>query len=170
MSHGRTAALVVILLIVPTLAHAQSQPGPVIESGATVHFEYMMKDGAGAVISSNRGWQPLRYVHGRSQIPPGLERALAGLHAGDQKSVSVAPEDAFGPVDPQATAEIPKESLPAEALVVGTPLVAKEPDGGERAVRVKEVRERTVVLDLNHPLAGQTLHFDLRVLDVTPPP
>jgi FKBP-type peptidyl-prolyl cis-trans isomerase SlyD len=84
--------------------------------------------------------------------------------------VSVAPEDAFGPVDPQATAEIPKESLPAEALVVGTPLVAKEPDGGERAVRVKEVRERTVVLDLNHPLAGQTLHFDLRVLDVTPPP
>jgi FKBP-type peptidyl-prolyl cis-trans isomerase 2 len=169
MSRWRIAILVVALVIAPTLAHAQSKEGPAIESGATVQLEYTMKDGAGAVISSNRGQPPLRYVHGKSEIPSGLERALVGLHAGDQKSVTVAPEEAFGPVDPQATAEVPKESLPAEALVVGTPLMAQAPDGGERAVRVKEVRERTVVIDLNHPLAGKTLYFDLRVLGVSPP-
>jgi FKBP-type peptidyl-prolyl cis-trans isomerase 2 len=170
MSSWWTAMLVVTLVIAPALAPAQTKEGPAIESGATVQLEYTMKDAAGgAVISSNRGQPPLRYVHGKSEIPSGLERALVGLHAGDQKSVTVAPEEAFGPIDPQATAEVPKESLPAEALVVGTPLMAQAPDGGERPVRVKEVRERTVVIDLNHPLAGKTLYFDLRVLDVSSP-
>lgn len=142
---------------------------PGIAPGSTVQLEYTLKDGAGTVITSNRGRPPLRYVHGRNQIPPGLERALVGLHAGDRKSVTVPPEDGFGPVDPRATAEVPKTSLPAEALVVGTPLIAQGPDGGERPVRVKEIREQSVVLDLNHPLAGKTLYFEVQVLEVTAP-
>jgi FKBP-type peptidyl-prolyl cis-trans isomerase SlyD len=82
--------------------------------------------------------------------------------------VTVAPENGFGPIDPQAIAEVPKESLPSDALMVGKALIAKGAQG-ERPVRVKEVREKTVVLDLNHPLAGQTLHFDVQVLGVTGP-
>src|SRR5262249_40138888 len=118
--------------------------------------------------SSNRGQAPLRYTHGQREIPPGLEQALLGLHAGDRKAVTVAPEDGFGPIDPEAIAEVPKASIPSDALVVGTALIAKGPEG-ERRVRVREIRDESVVLDLNHPLAGKTLYFDVQVLRVTAP-
>jgi FKBP-type peptidyl-prolyl cis-trans isomerase SlyD len=150
-------------------APAAAPAAPAIQSGATVQLEYTLTDDGGAVIGSNRGRVPLRYTHGQNEIPVGLERALAGLHAGDHKSVTLPPEEAFGAVDPKATAEVPKDSLPSDALVVGTPLIAQAPDGGERPVRVKEIREQSVVLDLNHPLAGRTLHFDIHVLDVSSP-
>src|SRR5262249_3637945 len=118
---------------------AKELPG--IQSGSAVEFEYTLTDGAGDIISSNRGQAPLRYVHGQHEIPPGLERALVGLRAGDRKAVTVAPEDGFGPIDPQAISEVPKESIPSDALVVGTGLIAKGPEG-ERRVRVKEIREK----------------------------
>ena len=178
MSRLWTLPLVALaLLVAPGLVLAQdkdaptgaAQEAPTIRSGSAVQLEYTLTDDGGAVIGSNRGRSPLRYTHGQNEIPPGLERALAGLHAGDHKSVTLAPEEGFGAVDPKATAEVPKESLPSEALVVGTPLIAQSPDGGERPVRVKEIREESVVLDLNHPLAGRTLHFDIHVLDVTSP-
>jgi FKBP-type peptidyl-prolyl cis-trans isomerase SlyD len=152
----------------PPSASEPAKDIPGIQGGSTVELEYTLTDGTGAVISSNRGQAPLRYVHGRHEIPPGLEQALVGLKAGDHKAVTVSPEDGFGPIDPQAIAEVPKESLPSDALVVGTALIAQGPEG-ERRVRVKEVREKSVVLDLNHPLAGQTLHFDVQVLGVTGP-
>jgi FKBP-type peptidyl-prolyl cis-trans isomerase SlyD len=150
----------------PSSDPAKEVPG--IQSGSTVELEYTLTDGTGDIISSNRGQAPLRYVHGQHEIPPGLERALVGLHAGDRKAVTVAPEDGFGPIDPQAITEVPKESLPSDALVVGTALIARGTEG-ERRVRVKEIREKSVVLDLNHPLAGQTLHFDVQVLRVLAP-
>lgn len=140
----------------------------VIESGTTVEITYTLKDEAGDVLDSNEGQAPLRYVHGRREIVPGLERALDGLRAGDERQVTVAAADAYGPVDPAAVAEVPRQTVPAEALVPGTPLVARRQDGATRPVRVKEVRESTVVLDLNHPLAGKTLHFDVRIVDVAP--
>ena len=81
----------------------------------------------------------------------------------------VEPEDAYGRVNPNAEAEVPKETLPEGALVVGTRLMARAANGETRAVMVKEVKDRTVMLDLNHPLAGKTLVFDLKVLGVEPP-
>lgn len=140
-----------------------------IEHGATVHIEYTLRDETGTVLDSNAGQAPLTYVHGFHQIIPGLERALTGLRAGDETHVTVAPEDAYGPADPAAVTEVPRGLLPPDAAVPGTELVAQAPGGSARIVRVKEVREETVVLDLNHPLAGRTLHFDVRVVDVTPP-
>jgi FKBP-type peptidyl-prolyl cis-trans isomerase SlyD len=140
----------------------------VIESGATVQIAYTLKDDAGAVLDSNEGQAPLTYVHGQREIIPGLERALDGLQAGDARQVTVAVDDGYGPVDPSAVAEVPRQTVPQEALVPGTELLARRQDGATRAVRVKEVRESTVVLDLNHPLAGRTLHFDVRVVDVAP--
>lgn len=140
----------------------------VIESGTTVQIAYTLKDDTGEVLDSNEGQAPLRYVHGRREIVPGLERALDGLRAGDERQVTVAAADAYGAVDPGAVAEVPKQTVPTEALVPGTELVARRQDGATRPVRVKEVRESTVVLDLNHPLAGKTLHFDVRIIDVAP--
>jgi FKBP-type peptidyl-prolyl cis-trans isomerase SlyD len=164
-----------LALALPLVAGAQSQPAtaaPAIERGSTVQIEYTLKDDKGKVLESNKGQPPLTYTHGRQQIIPGLERALSGMQAGQEKQVVVKPEDAYGPVNPAAVAEIPKEmlkGLPPESLKAGTRLLARSQSGEQRPVVIKEVKDKTVVLDLNHPLAGQTLHFDVKVLSVQPP-
>ncbi len=72
-------------------------------------------------------------------------------------------------MNPAAVAEVPKERIPPTALTIGTELLAQGSGGRTRMVRVKEIKEQTVVLDMNHPLAGKTLTFDLKVLSVEPP-
>jgi FKBP-type peptidyl-prolyl cis-trans isomerase SlyD len=173
---SRALAVVLALVVLTLPAAAQDKPAapavappPLIEAGSTVDLEYTLKDAIGVVLDSTRGRTPLRYVHGRQQLMPALEKALSGLHAGDEKRLVVEPEDAYGRVNPNAEAEVPKETLPEGALVVGTRLMARAANGETRPVMVKEVKGTTVLLDLNHPLAGKTLVFDLKVLGVEPP-
>ena len=141
---------------------------PAIENGAKVQLEYTLKDDGGKVLDSNKGQAPLTYTQGEKQIIPGLEQALSGMRAGDEKKVTIKPVDAYGEVNPNAVTEVPKEMLPPDALKVGTELVAQSQAGDRRIVRIKEVREKTVLVDLNHPLAGKTLFFDVKVLGVEP--
>jgi FKBP-type peptidyl-prolyl cis-trans isomerase SlyD len=148
---------------------AQAATVPAIEKGSTVQLEYTLKDGAGTVLDSNKGQSPLTYTQGERQIMPGLEKELVGLHAGEEKKVVLNPEEAYGPADPSAQTEVPKNLLPPEALTVGARLLARNAAGEQRPVTVKEIKEQTVILDLNHPLAGKTLVFDLKVLGVEPP-
>ena len=167
-----TAVVLAILLLAFGVAHAQPKEkaiSPAIESGSTVQFEYTLKDDAGKVLDSNKGKDPLTYTHGTQQIIPGLEKALSGMRTGEEKQVTVNPEDGYGPVDPTAQTEVPKEMLPPNALTVGTQLVARSPVGETLLVRIKEIKETTVIIDLNHPLAGKTLFFNLKVLGVEPP-
>ena len=145
-------------------------PAPAIVDGSTVRIEYILTDDAGRLLDSNAGKGPLVYTQGDQQIVPGLEHALSGMHAGEEKQVVVSAEDGYGPIDPEAQAEVPKALIPADALTVGTQLVAQSADGDRRVVRVKEIREGTVLIDLNHPLAGVTLHFAVKILGVEPPP
>jgi FKBP-type peptidyl-prolyl cis-trans isomerase SlyD len=91
------------------------------------------------------------------------------MHAGEEKKVTVPPAEGYGEADPKAITEVPKESVPADALKIGAELVAQNPSGARRMVRVKEIKDKTVVIDLNHPLAGKTLFFDVKVLGVEPP-
>lgn len=140
-----------------------------VKNGATVSLEYTLTGEDGKVIESNKGKEPLRYVDGRSQIIPGLEKALEGMTAGAEKKVTVKPEDAYGQVDPKAYREVPKESVPGDSLKEGMTLFAKNAEGEMFPVRVKEVKDKTVVIDMNHPLAGKTLVFDVKILDVQPP-
>jgi len=142
---------------------------PAIEDGSTVQLEYTLSDDAGAVIDTNKGGAPLTYTHGERQIIPGLEKQLSGMHAGEQKHVVLKPEDGYGPVNPSAETEVPKDMLPPDSLTVGAHLMARNAQGEGRPVTIKEIKETTVVLDLNHPLAGKTLVFDIKVLDVAPP-
>jgi len=147
----------------------QSAGEPAVGDGSTVRLEYTLTDDAGKVLDSNRGRDPLTYTQGQQQIIPGLEKALAGMRAGEEKAVTVAPEEGYGPIDPAAQTEVPKEAIPPDALTVGTQLVARSPSGETRLVRVKEIKDGTVVIDLNHPLAGMILHFAVKVLKVEPP-
>ncbi len=151
-------------------AQQQAQsPTPGIEAGSKVQLEYTLTEEGGKLLDSNKGKEPLRLTEGAHQVIPGVEKALEGMHAGEAKQVTVKPEDAYGEVDPAAVAEVPKDKIPPDALQVGTELVARDQAGDQRIVRVKEIKDSTVILDLNHPLAGKTLVFDLKVLGVEAP-
>jgi FKBP-type peptidyl-prolyl cis-trans isomerase 2 len=103
-----------------------------------------------------------RAEDGAQQILPALELALAGLKAGDTKAVTLTPEDGYGVVRP----ELETEKIPEDGRHAGAMLMSKGPNGRPVMVRVKEVNGDKVVLDLNHPLAGHTLRFDVKILGV----
>lgn len=142
------------------------KPASVIEEGSIVSIEYTLTDDAGAVIDSNLDKEPLTYVQGAGQIVNGLERELIGLKAGDHKKVQVKPEEGYGMPSKQAFQEIPRETIPAEAQKAGATLMAKGQDGRAIPIRVHEVKEKTVVVDFNHPLAGKTLNFEVKIKDI----
>jgi len=162
------ALLNLLLLASGAFAAEKSQDNNVVKDGSVVSLQYTLSGEDGKTIESNKGKEPLKYTHGSRQIVPGLEKNLAGMKMGEEKRVKVKPEDGYGPVDPKGFQEFPKEKIPAEALKVGTVLVAKGPQGQQVPVRVHEIKEKTVVLDLNHPMAGKTLVFDVKVLDIQP--
>lgn len=140
-----------------------------VKDGSVVSLQYTLTGEDGKVIDSNKGKEPLKYTHGLKQIVPGLEKQMNGMKLGAERRVKVKPEDAYGPVNKNAFQEFPKENIPANGLKVGAVLMAKGPQGEAIPVRVHEIKEKTVVLDLNHPLAGKTLIFDVKVLDIQPP-
>jgi FKBP-type peptidyl-prolyl cis-trans isomerase SlyD len=142
------------------------KPGSVVQEGSFVSIEYTLTDDSGKVIDTNVGKEPLTYIQGAGQIVKGLERELNGLKVGDQKKVSVKPDEGYGETNEKAFQEIPREKIPAEAQKVGAMLMTKAPDGRGVPVRVAEVKEKTVVVDFNHPLAGKTLTFDVKIKDI----
>ena len=162
------SAMILILILASNSFAQQQKDDKTVKDGSMVSLEYTLSDEKGKVIESNKGKGPLIYKQGQHQIIPGLEKSLAGMKVNDQKKVRVKPEEAYGPVDPKKLQEVPKEKLPPEALKPGTMLVARGPEGQQLPVRVSEVKDKTVVLDLNHPLAGKTLTFDVKVLDIKP--
>jgi FKBP-type peptidyl-prolyl cis-trans isomerase SlyD len=162
---GALVALWVLLAAAP----AGAQPSPAVEKGSSVKMEYTLKDDKGQVLDSSDGKEPIAFVQGAHQIIPGLDKALLGMKVGDTKKVTVKPDEGYGVVDPKAETEVPKDALPKGADVVGTRLLARGQDGHPRPVTVKAVKDNTVVLDLNHPLAGKTLFFDIKVVSVEPP-
>ncbi len=134
-----------------------------IEAGKTVAFEYTLRLDDGSVVQSNKDAEPLTYVHGESQLLPALERELEGLDVNDRKEIKLAAADAYGEVRDEAFREVPTDQIPESARRVGAQLSAQGYDG---PIRVHEVRDETIVLDFNHPLAGQDLTFDIRVVSI----
>lgn len=141
-----------------------------ITDGRVVTFEYILKGDDGSVIDSSEGGEPFVYTHGRQEVVPGLESRLAGMQIGDTKVVTVNPEEGYGILNPQAIVEMPLDRVPPEARVVGRQLQGTGPDGQPMFPVVKEVKESVVVLDFNHPLAGQTLHFDVKIVSIEEKP
>ena len=156
--------------ILPSCAQTASgfvtAPPATVSDGAVVHLEYTMRDDSGAVLHASPAREPFVFTQGEHEVIASLERAVDGMGVGEEKRVTIAPEDAYGPVNPDAGAEVPRDAIPSEAQHGGEQIVARGPDGATRLVRVKE---HTVVLDLNHPFAGMTLHFALRVVGIDHP-
>ncbi len=137
-----------------------------ITTGRQVTFNYTLTDDTGQVIDSSDGGQPFAYVHGRSEIVPGLEQQMEGLKAGDRRKLTVPPEQGYGVVNEEAIMEVPRDRLPAEGVEVGSRLQGTAANGQPVFPVVKAIGEEMVTLDFNHPLAGRTLHFDVEILTV----
>ncbi|MFQ5803475.1 MAG: peptidylprolyl isomerase [Candidatus Methylomirabilales bacterium] len=155
--------------ISPMSVHAESPGGEkemTVSAGNTISIEYTLRLEDKAVVDTNVGADPLTYVHGSQQIIPGLEKALEGLKIGENKQVTVTPENGYGPVIQDAFVEVKKEQIPKDALKVDAQLQGKDASGQNFQARVAEIREQTVLLDFNHPLAGRTLYFDVKILDI----
>ena len=120
----------------------------------------------GEIIDATDGREPFQYIHGKNQIIPALEKQLEGLQTGDEREIILGPEDAYGVIDPEAYVEIPKSQLPQEDIQVGSRLGMIGPDGVRLPATVVEIRFETVLLNLNHPLAGKELHFVVKIIEV----
>jgi FKBP-type peptidyl-prolyl cis-trans isomerase SlyD len=142
------------------------KPATSVQEGSIASIEYTLMDEAGKVIESNVGKEPLTYIHGAGQIVRGLEKELYGMKVGEEKKIQVKPEEGYGLSDPKAVQEVLREKIPAEAQQVGATLMTKAADGRAIPMRIQEIREKTVVVDFNHPLAGKTLNFNVKVTDV----
>ncbi len=130
------------------------------------HFHYTLTNAAGKVIDSSREREPLPYLHGAGNIVPGLESAMTGRVAGDKFKIAVAPEQGYGKSNPQLVQQVPREAFPEGAVIeVGMQFEAHGPQGAI-PVSVTKVSNKTITVDANHPLAGQTLHFDIEVIEV----
>ncbi|NLV32527.1 MAG: peptidylprolyl isomerase [Acidobacteria bacterium] len=137
-----------------------------IENGKKVSFHYTLTVEE-EVLQSSEGAEPLSYTHGSGQIIPGLAAGMEGMNEGEKKTILVSSENAYGPVNPEAFNEVPKSALPGDLEIEeGMMLQARSPEGQSMPVRVAEIREDTVLMDMNHPLAGKDLKFDVKIVSV----
>ena len=138
-----------------------------IAKDRVVELEYRLHLGDGQIIDSSEPGKPLSYLHGGGQIVPGLESALEGLDVGEAKQVVVAPAQGYGEHDARGLQEVPRDRFPPEAqLAPGVRLAARTDGGDVISIGIHEVKGETVIVDLNHELAGKTLHFDVTVRGV----
>jgi FKBP-type peptidyl-prolyl cis-trans isomerase SlyD len=134
-----------------------------------VALRYRLFDEAGSEVDARGADAPLVYVHGYAQIIPGLEAGLEGARPGEHRTLVLGPDEAFGERDEMALIEIDPNDFPdARHASVGDEVMAEAPDGTEVAFRIVSCDERAIVVDRNHPLAGQSVRFEIEVLTVRP--
>lgn len=136
-----------------------------IEKNKVASIHYKLTNDQGDVVDSSEGREPLDYLHGHGNLVAGLEKALVGKAEGDSLKVSVSPEEGYGVPDDSLVIDVPREHIPADDLAPGMRFSA-ETSGGMRLFVVLEVAEDSVKLDGNHPLAGETLHFEVDVVSI----
>ena len=142
-----------------------------IQPNTFVTLDYTLKDPKGAMLdqSESEDGEPIRYVHGYGMLVPGLEAGLVGLGTGEKKNIVVPADEGFGDRDEELVLEIDRTEFPDPAKVApGDEFVAESPDGEEVVMRVVELRDDSVLVDANHPLAGVTLHYSVCVREVRP--
>ena len=137
-----------------------------VEHGKLVCLNYTISLGDGTLVDSAQQSGTWTYVHGETQMPSGLSKGVEGLHTGDEVRLELPPEEAFGATNPDAFQEFPKERFPAAILKVGYEGELPGPGGSIIPYRIHAIAEETVTLDLNHPLAGQDIIFDVTVVHI----
>jgi len=137
-----------------------------IAADSVVLIHYTLKDDAGKVIDSSDGGEPLAYIQGHGNLVPGLEKALEGKKDGDAVAVTLAPADGYGTRNDALVQRVPKRSLQGSGEIRKGMQFQAQTDEGLRVFTVTAVVGDMVSLDGNHPLADQTLHFDVQIVSV----
>lgn len=165
MKKGFTAGMIMAMVLI-IIGTVHGQEGNMVAEGKTVKIHYTLTVN-GEIVDSSLDKAPLEYVQGKKMIIPKLEEQLIGMTAGEKKKVFVAAEDAYGKKDPRAIIEVPKGDFTAAAepkvgMIIQVPTQSGDPLVGT----VVAIKEETLILDFNHPLAGQALVFDIEIVEV----
>ncbi|KPN07890.1 MULTISPECIES: FKBP-type peptidyl-prolyl cis-trans isomerase [Xanthomonas] len=137
-----------------------------ISQGRVATIHYTLSDDSGQVLDRSTPDAPLSYLHGAGNIVPGLEHALDGKRVGETLTADVVPEQGYGPRHEQLIQQVPREAFPTDVEVVPGVQFEARTQQGPVLVTVTEVGPEQVTVDGNHPLAGQTLHFAVEVIEV----
>lgn len=137
------------------------------KAGDNVRVHYTGKLDDGTQFDSSAGREPLEFALGSGQVIAGLDKAVQGMAVGENKSVRIEAEEAYGPREEQLVQDVPKSALPEDIQpAVGMPLQARGPDGQAMTLVVTAVAEESITVDANHPLAGKALNFDIELVKI----
>ena len=135
-----------------------------VADDVVVQMDYVLRLDDGEVVDQSAPGEPLQYLHGHNNIVPGLEQALTGLSKGDAKVVTVAAADGYGDYDPEAKQVVSATMFPADMEVTeGMSLSLRNQAGSVFPATVSKIQGEHILLDFNHPLAGKTLTFDVKI-------
>jgi FKBP-type peptidyl-prolyl cis-trans isomerase SlyD len=139
-----------------------------VDDGQVVSMDYVLLVD-GKVIDSSEAGKPLQFIQGMGHIIPGLEHELYDMKIGENKKVVVLPKDGYGEVDAEAFMDVPRDSFPANVpLEKGTELELREQSGHTMLARIDTISDENIRLNMNHPLAGKELHFDVKIAGLRP--
>ncbi|MFB0563533.1 MAG: peptidylprolyl isomerase [Candidatus Lokiarchaeia archaeon] len=137
-----------------------------VKKGDKVKVEYTGKLDDGTIFDSSEERQPLEFEVGSGKIIKGFDQAVIGMEKGDEKEFTIEPKDAYGEHNPDFIRKIPRDKLPSEAEA-GMMIMLKTPDGVQIPAEITELTDEEVTIDLNHPLAGQNLNFQIKIVDIS---
>lgn len=138
-----------------------------VTDGMIVCLDYTLRLDDGEIVDTSEERDPLAFVQGQRQIVPGLERQLYGMEVGEEKQVVLNPAEGYGERDPEATQDVPRDVFEEDLdLQPGMPIQVSDGTGRRATAFVAAVGDESVELDFNHPLAGETLHFTVEVVDL----
>tara|TARA_B110000211_G_C13884236_1_gene466531 strand:- start:319 stop:747 length:429 start_codon:yes stop_codon:yes gene_type:complete len=138
-----------------------------VKENNTVKVHYTGKLSDGHVFDSSEGKEPLEFTMGKGQIIPGFEKGLMNMKLNEKKTITIPKVGAYGDINESLKQEVNKTELPKDMTPkVGMELVSQSTEGKERNLVVIEVKDDTIVIDGNHPLAGREIIFDLEVVDI----
>lgn len=138
-----------------------------VKQGDNVKVHYTGKLSNGNVFDSSQGREPLTFTIGQGMMIPGFEKGLLNMAVGEEKTIVLPPSEAYGDVREDMLAEIEKNQLPPEIKPeVGMELVSQQPNGQQMVVKIKEVKEKSIIIDANHQLAGKELTFEIKLVEI----
>ncbi|MEO7982945.1 MAG: peptidylprolyl isomerase [Bacteroidota bacterium] len=138
-----------------------------VKSGDKVKVHYHGKLVSGETFDSSTGREPLEFEVGSGMVIPGFDNGVTGMTVGEKKTVNIPFDEAYGPRNPEMIIEMPKDRFPKDLdIEVGMPLGMSDQNGQQFEVRIVEIKDDVVMLDANHPLAGQDLVFDLELVEI----
>lgn len=140
-----------------------------VQKGDKVKVHYHGRLNNGETFDKSEGRDPLEFEVGSGMVIKGFDDGVTGMAIGEKKTINIPFNEAYGPVNPDMVIEMPKDRFPQDMeLEVGLPLAMTDGQGQQFQVMIRELKEDVVILDANHPLAGQDLEFDLELVGIEP--